>query len=330
MTKDSDQLPVLEVMGLRTVYRLRRGMVQAVDGVDLTVNRRERVGVVGESGSGKSTLAFSIIRLILPPGEIVEGSVAVEGVDLLTLREEELNRVRGTRIAMIYQDPLTYLNPVLRIGDQIAESLITHQGMTRQEARAEVVHLLERLRLPSPRTLIDVYPHQLSGGQRQRVVIGIAIACRPALLIADEPTTALDVTVQAEILMLIDELVQELGMSLLLISHDLGVIASVCDRVNVMYAGQIIETGPSAALYQSPKHPYTAALLGASTTLLEPRRRFATIPGAPPDLVRPVAGCRFADRCPARMPICAEFPPAVQVGPEWQASCWLHAKERVS
>jgi len=319
---------ILEVESLRVEYRLRRSIVPAVDGVDLSVGGGERVGVVGESGSGKSTLAFSIMRLVRPPGVIAGGSIRLHGADLTTLSENEMIGVRGSEMAMIYQDPLTYLNPVLRVGDQIAESLISHRRLERREARNEAIRLLERLHLPSPRSIAEAFPHQLSGGQRQRIIIGIAIACRPKLLIADEPTTALDVTVQAEILKLIDELVVELGMSLLLISHDLAIVAALCERVYVMYAGRFVETGPIESVYRAPKHPYTEALLGASVTLLEPRSRFRTIPGAPPDLAHLRSGCRFADRCPLRMDICAQYPPAFPVGSNWTASCWVHADAR--
>lgn len=314
---------VLEVRDLRTLYRLRRGTVRAVDGIDLVVRRGERVGVVGESGSGKSTLAFSLLRLIRPPGEVVGGKVLLEGVNLLSLSERETTEFRGARIGMVYQDPFTYLNPVLPVGEQIVESLITHRGMSRKQAREETIDLLARLDLPVPQKIIDAYPHQLSGGQRQRIVIGMAIACRPALLIADEPTTALDVTVQAQILELLNDLTRELGMALLLISHDLSVISAVCDRVYVMYAGQIVEAGPMAALYRSPKHPYTSALLGASATLMGRRQRFSVISGQPPDLANPPSGCRFADRCPFRMPVCADSPPHFPVEGAWSAACWL-------
>jgi oligopeptide/dipeptide ABC transporter ATP-binding protein len=319
----SDGGPVLEIRDLRTSFRLRRGTVRAVDGVDLRIGRGERVGIVGESGCGKSTLALSVMRLIHTPGASITGSVRLEGVELLALSEDQMTRVRGARAAMVYQDPYTFLNPVLRVGDQIAEALRAHRGMSREEARAETLSLLARLHLPHPAAILDAYPHQLSGGQRQRIVIGMAIACRPALLIADEPTTALDVTVQAQTLRLIRELVRDLGMSLLLISHDLSVVAALCDRVYVMYAGQIVESGPVDSLYGGAKHPYTAALLGATTTLLAPRRQFAVIPGAPPDLANPPDGCRFAARCPQRMARCADPPPTVPVARGWEASCWL-------
>jgi len=319
---------VLDVQDLHTIYRLRRRQVRAVDGVHLTVRRGERVGVVGESGSGKSTLAFSILRLLRPPGEIVGGRVVFEGLDLLSLGERQMTEVRGARIGLVYQDPFTYLNPVLTVGNQIMEPFVVHRQMSRQQAREETVRLLDRLELPSPRKVIDAYPHQLSGGQRQRVVIGMAIACRPTLLIADEPTTALDVTVQAQILELLNGLVQEFGMSLLLISHDLSVVSAVCDRVYVMYAGQIVESGPMAALSRSPHHPYTAALLGSSTTVLERKRRFSVIPGVPPDLANPPAGCRFADRCAFRMPVCGRVPPHFPIDDRWSAACWLLDRAR--
>jgi len=314
---------VLEIEDLRTSFRLRRGTVRAVDGVDLFVRRSERVGIVGESGCGKSTLALSVMRLIQTPGASITGSVRLGGLDLLALAEDEMTQVRGARVAMVYQDPYTFLNPVFRVGDQIAESLIAHRGMSIADARTETLALLAKLQLPQPASIIDAYPHQLSGGQRQRIVIGMAIACRPALLIADEPTTALDVTVQAQTLRLIGRLVADLGMSLLLISHDLSVIAALCDRVYVMYAGQIVESGPVEALYGGARHPYTSALFGATTTLLDPKREFTVIPGAPPDLASPPSGCRFAVRCPHRMDRCAQPPPPFTAGPGWDARCWL-------
>jgi ABC-type dipeptide/oligopeptide/nickel transport system ATPase component len=258
---------VLRVSNLQVVYPLRRGIISAVEDVSLELRRGERLGIVGESGSGKSTLGFSILRLLRPPGRITNGSIEFEGRDLVQLDEPAMRRLRGVKLAMVYQDPFTYLNPVMRVGNQVAEVFITHRGLTRQAARTAVVELLDHLDLPSSQTLIDAYPHQLSGGQRQRIVIAMAVAMAPAVLIADEPTTALDVTVQAQILRLLRTLVTEQDISLLLISHDLGVVRAVCDRVCVMYGGRIVEMGRTDSVLFQPQHAYTKSLLAASTRL---------------------------------------------------------------
>jgi ABC-type dipeptide/oligopeptide/nickel transport system ATPase component len=258
---------LLEVRDLVVEYPSRRGAVQAVDGVDLDVRRGERVGIVGESGSGKSTLAFAILRLLRAPGRISRGSIRFEGVDLVRLDEAAIGRLRGARLAMVYQDPFTYLNPVMRVGAQVAEVLALHRGLSRAVAREAVVQLFARLDLPDPTALVDAFPHQLSGGQRQRVVIAMAVALQPALLVADEPTTALDVTVQAQILRLLESLVRDMGASLILISHDLGVVRAVCDRVCVMRAGRVVEVGAAELLLRQPRHPYTRSLLDATERL---------------------------------------------------------------
>lgn len=315
--------PVLDVRNLSVVYPLRRGTIHAVDDVDLQLHRGERLGIVGESGSGKSTLAFSILRLLRPPGLITGGSIRFEGTDLAQLDERAMTRLRGSRLAMVYQDPFTYLNPVMRVGTQISEVLTTHRGLAGRDARVEVVRLLEHLDLSTPETLVHAYPHQLSGGQRQRIVIAMAVAMRPTLLVADEPTTALDVTVQAQILRLIKTLVTDLGASLLLISHDLGVVRAVCDRVAVMYAGKIVEVGMADSLLSSPKHPYTQALLAATTRLLDARdhpRPALAASGLPETW----SGCRFAHACPSRTELCQREPVLAGVGDRHAVACWLH------
>ena len=318
--------PLLDIAGLRVQYPAGAAMLTAVDGVDLQVREGQRVGLVGESGSGKSTLAFTAMRLLRPPGQATGGRVKFEGRDLLDLDEPACNQVRGSRIAMVYQDPFTYLNPLIRVGDQIGEALQIHTPATRTQARAQAVEMLERLGLQPGAVVARRYPHQLSGGQRQRVVIAMALIGRPRLLIADEPTTALDVTVQAQILRVLSRAIADLGTSLLLISHDLSVIRLMCDFIYVMYAGRIVELGPATELFASPQHPYTQALLRASAHEVNAARRFFTIPGAPPDLRRPDEGCRFAHRCPHRMEICAT-PPALRHTREsdLHAACWLNA-----
>jgi ABC-type dipeptide/oligopeptide/nickel transport system ATPase component len=259
--------PILRVSNLRVVYPLRRQAVLAVDDVSFELERGGRLGIVGESGSGKSTLGFSILRLLRPPGRIETGSIEFEGRDLIAMDEATLTGLRGSRLAMVYQDPFTYLNPVMRVGIQVAEVLTAHRGLSRRAARDVVVELLQRLDLPNPAALMEAYPHQLSGGQRQRIVIATAVALAPSLLIADEPTTALDVTVQAQILQLLASLAQEQHISLVLISHDLGVVRAVCDQVAVMYRGRIVETGAAETVLSQPRDPYTKQLVTASARL---------------------------------------------------------------
>ena len=313
--------PLLDIRGLRVEYPAGDTTLTGVDGVDLEVGEGQRVGLVGESGSGKSSLAFSVMRLLRSPGRISGGRIGFEGRDLLSLDEAGCNAVRGPGIAMVYQDPFTFLNPLIRVGDQVAETLLMHDARARPAAQA--IAMLERLGLRPAAVMARKYPHQLSGGQRQRVVIAMALIGRPRLLVADEPTTALDVTVQAQILRVLSSTVAELGTALLLISHDLSVIRLMCEFVYVMYAGKIVECAPAAELFAAPKHPYTQALLRASHHDVGVDRRFVTIPGTPPDLRRPDLGCRFAQRCPLRMDICATAPVLASVGPRGaQAACW--------
>lgn len=316
--------PVLALDDLTVRFRLRRGELTAVDGVSFTVHRGETFGLVGESGSGKSVTARSIMRLIPePPGEIPRGRIDFEGRDVLGLNDAEMRALRGRRIAMVFQEPMSALNPVHPIGGQIAESLILHRGLYQTDAMAEAVRLLELVRMPEPKARLAQYPHQLSGGQRQRVMIAIALACQPDILIADEPTTALDVTVQAQILDLIHDLVDELGMALVLISHDLGIVGDITDRVLVMYAGKVVEAGPTVPLFDRRAHPYTRGLFGA---LPDPGRargsRLYAIPGTVPDPWLVPGGCAFADRCPLVEPACRdEIPPNVEVGSDHRALC---------
>jgi oligopeptide/dipeptide ABC transporter ATP-binding protein len=293
---------LLEVSDLRTYFATREGDVRAVDDVSFEVERGTTLGIVGESGCGKSVTALSIMGLIpKPPARIVSGSIVFEGKDLTKLKERELENIRGHEIAMIFQDPMTSLNPTLKIGTQITEVLQRHLGMSSKEARQRAVELLEEVRIPNAKSRLDDYPHRYSGGMRQRVMIAIALSCSPKLLIADEPTTALDVTVQAGILDLLEELREQHEMAMILITHDMGVVAEAADDVVVMYAGQVVEQAATLELFDHPEHPYTEALLGALPTLEgEGGRdsRLASIPGRPPDLLNPPPACRFAPRCP--------------------------------
>jgi peptide/nickel transport system ATP-binding protein len=316
--------PLLEVNDLRVAFEGDRGRVtEVLSGIGFTLARGSTLGIVGESGCGKSVTALSVMRLLPKDTARVAGSVLFEGRELLGLPEREMQGLRGNRLAMIFQEPMTSLNPSYTVGDQVGEALIRHRGLSRKEARAEAIALLKRVRIPSPEARVDEYPHKLSGGMRQRVMIAMALACQPALLIADEPTTALDVTIQAQILDLLRRLREETGTAIVLISHDLGVVAEMCDRVAVMYAGRIVESGPVRALFKTPRHPYTEALM-ASVPRMEGRvERLPSIEGQPPALHRLPPGCRFAPRCRYVEPRCrAEYPPAFTVGSHHEAACW--------
>jgi len=322
--------PLLDVRGLTTEFAVGRGgsarTTRAVDGVSLQVARGETLGLVGESGCGKSVTALSIIRLIQPPGRITAGAIVFEGRDLTALGESEMQRVRGARIGFVFQEPMTALNPVFTIGDQIAESLVVHGLAAKAAARARAVELLEAVRIPEPARRAGDYPHQLSGGMRQRALIAAAISCKPSLLIADEPTTALDVTIQAEILDLLRDMREQFGLALLLITHDLGVVAHLADRIAVMYAGRIVEEGPTAAVLSQPAHPYTRGLL-ASLPGAAPGTRLKAIPGSVPDLSALPAGCAFAPRCGDREPRCDERPPErTALSADRHTRCYLHVK----
>lgn len=322
--------PLLQIEGLKTYFKTRMGDVLAVDGVDLTIRSGETVGLVGESGSGKSVTARSIMRLVpTPPGRYAGGRILFEGTDLLALAEGEMQELRGGKISMIFQDPMTFLNPVYTAGEQVAEAIRRHQGATRSQARAQTIELFKTVGIPNAEQRYDAYPHHLSGGMRQRVMIAIALSSRPALLIADEPTTALDVTIQAQILNLLRDLQRQFGMSILLITHDLGVVAEMCDSVAVMYAGRIVEQAPVETLFEDPEHPYTIGLMNAI-----PRAELAGVPpkpieGSPPDLLHPPTGCRFHPRCPYRQEICVYQDPAlVAVAPGHRSACHFAGQGR--
>jgi oligopeptide/dipeptide ABC transporter ATP-binding protein len=317
-------MPLLEVHDLRTSFHMEAGVARAVDGVSFHVDRGEVLGVVGESGCGKSVTALSIMRLVQEPGRIEDGSrIRLAGRELTELSEREMRHVRGNDVAMIFQEPMTSLNPVYPVGDQIAESLRLHRGLGRQEARARAVELLRLVGIPLPERRVDEYPHQLSGGMRQRVMIAMGLANEPELLIADEPTTALDVTIQAQILELLLGLRARLGMGVILITHDLGVVAEVCDRVVVMYAGQVVEEGPVREIFASPGHPYTQGLLAAVPRPDQRGGQLAVIPGTVPPPTHWPHGCRFRARCPYSWDLCHDQPDLLDAGPGQRARCWL-------
>ncbi len=310
-------MPLLEVRDLTTHFFTEEGVVRAVDGISYTLERGEVLGIVGESGSGKSVASLSLMRLVPdPPGRIVRGAIELSDEsgnkrDLARLTEAEMRTIRGDRVAMIFQDPMTCLNPYLSIERQLSEVLEIHKGITRAEARPRCVEMLAAVGIPDPSRRIDDYPHQLSGGMRQRVMIAMALLCEPDVLIADEPTTALDVTIQAQILELIDERRKKSGVGVILITHDLGVVARLADRVAVMYAGRIVESGPSEAIFGDPRHPYTVGLSRSIPRLEEEKkRRLVPIQGAPPSLAKLPSGCPFRVRCPAALPVCQESYPA--------------------
>src|SRR5580693_1006863 len=303
---------LVEIEDLHTEIKLRRSVVHAIDGVSLSVTAGECLGIVGESGSGKTMTALSVMRLLPGGGVITGGRISLADTEITALTEEQMQRVRGNAVGMVFQDPLTSLNPTMTIGDQIAESVRLHRGASKAAALERAVEVLGLVGMPRPAERISNFPHQLSGGMRQRVMIAIALACEPQLLIADEPTTALDVTIQKQILELIDGLRQRLGMAVILVTHDLGVIAGRADRVAVMYAGKVVETTSTTALYANPRHPYTEALFHAlPEKSAQMRERLYSIPGAPPDLVNPPAGCRFAPRCRYATDRCRTEPPVL-------------------
>ncbi len=303
--------PLLQVDGLKTYFHTDEAVVRAVDGVSYTIERGETLAVVGESGSGKSVTALSILRLVPePPGRIVAGRILFKGRDLLSVSAAEMRAIRGKEISMIFQEPMTSLNPVFTCGDQIAETLVLHERLDRRAARRRAIEMLELVGIPAPAQRVDEYPHQLSGGMRQRVMIAMALACRPSVLIADEPTTALDVTIQAQILELLAELQRELGMAVILITHDLGVVAETADHVAVMYAGQVVEFGDVQTIFRRPCHPYTAGLQASLPRLGVRQASLRVIPGNVPNPARFPVGCRFHPRCPVMLdPDCLADPP---------------------
>jgi oligopeptide/dipeptide ABC transporter ATP-binding protein len=316
--------PLLEVMDLKTYFHTDQGLVRAVDGVSFQVNRGKTLGIVGESGCGKSVASLSILRLIpSPPGRIEGGRILFKGQDLLKLSEGRMRKIRGNEISMVFQEPMTSLNPVFTCGDQIVEAITLHQGLTKREAKARAVEMLRLVGIPSPEERVDEYPHQLSGGMRQRVMIAMALSCNPSLLIADEPTTALDVTIQAQILELLAKLGEDLAMSVIVITHDLGVIAEVTERVVVMYAGRVTEYADVGPLFNSPLHPYTVGLLQSIPRLGRRRERLKVIPGNVPNPLNFPPACRFHPRCPLAIDKCrAEEPDLEELSPGHYVRCW--------
>jgi oligopeptide/dipeptide ABC transporter ATP-binding protein len=320
---------ILEVASLKTYFFTEDGVVKAVDGVDFEVKRGEIMGLVGESGCGKSVTSFSIMRLIGMPGKIVEGDITFDGQDLLGLPESEMTHIRGNRISMIFQQPTGCLNPVFKVGDQIAEVLDIHQSLGKEAGWERAVELMQMVGIPEPEKKAHAYPHELSGGQAQRVMIAMALACIPELLIADEPTTALDVTIQAQILDLMRDLQSKMDTSIILITHDLGVVAEMVDRVAVMYAGRIVEETDVKTLFQDPRHPYTVGLIASVPVMGVVQEQLATIPGSVPNLIDLPPGCKFAPRCAARveneLTICTEEEPKLRpVAPGHTVRCWLY------
>jgi peptide/nickel transport system ATP-binding protein len=315
--------PLLEIQNLKVVFHGDRGTAtHAVDGLDLSIKRGETLGLVGESGCGKSVTALAVMGLLPKASAEVSGRIRFDGAELLSLSDRDMRNLRGDRLAMIFQEPMTSLNPSFSIGEQIAESLIRHRGLSRAQARARTIELLRLVKIPSPEQRVDDYPHRLSGGMRQRAMIALALACDPQLLIADEPTTALDVTIQAQILALLRELKTSIGIAIVLITHDLGVVAEICDHVAVMYAGEIVEYAPVEVLFAAPQHPYTIGLLGSIPRLDAKADALATIEGMVPSLTELPGGCRFAPRCPFVRERCTQAPPAlVDVGSNHRSRC---------
>ena len=319
--------PLLQVDNLQTHFITSAGVVKAVRGVSFQVSRGETVGIVGESGSGKSVTALSLMRLVpTPPGRIVGGSIRFDGEDVLALSQRELREVRGGKMSMVFQDPFSSLNPTMTLGAQVAEAIRAHGKIGKKEAMDRTLDLFRAVRMPSPEIRLKQYPHQISGGQRQRVMIALAFSTNPTLLIADEPTTALDVTVQAQIMSLMADFRKRTNAAILLITHDLGIVAEMCDRVLVMYAGQIVEEAPVEQIFRSPKHPYTVGLLESLPQLnADSRARLKSIPGQPPNLAQLPPGCPFADRCPKVMDVCRTVePPPLVVGEGQFARCYLY------
>ncbi len=327
-----DRSPILEVRGLRTSFYTRAGVIRAVTGIDFSVSRNEVLGLVGESGCGKSVTSLSILGLVTEPGRVEAGEVIFDGRDLLKLPADEMRRIRGDRIAMIFQQPQSSLNPVMKVGKQISEALEVHRGIDEKAARARSLELMDMVGIPDATRRYEAYPHEMSGGMAQRVMIAIALACEPELLIADEPTTALDVTIQAQILDLMRTLQRETGTAIILITHDLGVVAEMCDRAAVMYAGEIVEQTDVRTLFAEPRHPYTRGLIGAVPVPGEIRDELATIPGSVPNLIELPEGCRFAPRCLTRIEtgnVLAEraHPELRSVADDHLVRCWLYHHE---
>lgn len=317
--------PVLRVQGLRTYFYTYAGIVKAVDNVSLEVSKGEMLGVVGESGSGKTVTAQSVMRIVPPPGKIVEGKIEFEGKNLLALGEAQMQKIRGKEIAYIFQDPTTTLDPVYTVGEQISEVIIRHQGGTKKEAIAKATELLRTVDIPDPEVRINQYPHELSGGTKQRIAIARALSCTPSLILADEPTTALDVTIQAQILDLLRDLRKKMDVSIMLITHDMGIVADICERVTVLYAGQVCESGTVDQVFSRPKHPYTEALLTSVPSLTLRKEKLSVIPGNVPNLIEPPTGCRFHPRCSYARQICIDQVPVLEpIGDGRLVHCHRH------
>ncbi|AIQ50897.1 ABC transporter ATP-binding protein [Paenibacillus sp. FSL R7-0331] len=322
--------PILTIEDLHTHFFTERGEIPAVDGVDLFILPGEVLGVVGESGCGKSVTSLSILKLVPdPPGKIVGGRILFKGRDIVPLKEKEMRRIRGDSVAMIFQEPMTSLNPLFTVGQQIMETVRLHLGLSKKDAREHAVGMLRKVGIPRPEAVVDEYPHQLSGGMRQRVMIAMSISCNPELLIADEPTTALDVTIQAQILDLLRRLNEEQGTAVMLITHDLGVVAEMCHRVVVMYAGKVVEEGSVQDIFKNPLHPYTRGLIESVPRMNETRERLHSIPGSVPILSKDMQGCRFAPRCGNVMDVCREELPQLTLQEnQHSCRCWLHETRR--
>ena len=330
-------MSLLEVNHLTTQFTTEQGQVQAVRDVSFSLEKGEILGIVGESGSGKSQAMYSVMGLLASNGRVTEGSIRFNGTEIAPQHfaggmkeyEAHMRKIRGNEISMIFQDPMSFLNPVLNIETQLVEPLLNHQHLSRQEARQKAIELLTKVGIPSPEARLKQYPHEFSGGMRQRIIIAIALACNPKLLIADEPPTALDVTIQAKILQLIKSLQEQMDSSVILITHDLGVVANICHRVIILYGGKIMESGTIDEIFYDPRHPYTIGLLGCVNNP-EKDQELHPIPGSPPDLLQPPAGCPFVDRCEKAMKICKRMPPPVStLSPTHSCSCWLEAKKEV-
>ncbi|WP_286923376.1 MULTISPECIES: ABC transporter ATP-binding protein [Lysinibacillus] len=323
------QETVLEVKDLQTYFYSSEGVAKAVDGVSFTLQKGETLGIVGESGCGKSMTSLSLLRLVpSPPGKIINGKILLNNTDILKLSDEELRKIRGNKISMIFQEPMTSLNPVLSVGEQIAESIRLHQGLSRKEAWQKAVDMIRLVGIPAPEKRAKQEPYQLSGGMRQRIMIAMALACTPDVLIADEPTTALDVTIQAQIIDIIQNLQKQLGMSIIFITHDLGVVAEICDKIAVMYAGQVVEEGTTESLFEKPLHPYTNGLIQSLPKLYEDQEELSTIHGTVPSPYNYPIGCRYAERCPFATDLCHEKQPELlTVEPEKKVRCWMYSNE---
>ncbi|MFA6233591.1 MAG: ABC transporter ATP-binding protein [Bacteroidota bacterium] len=326
----AEEQPILEVNNLTTVFETSDGVAVAVDDVSFSLRRGETLGIVGESGCGKSVTALSIMRLIQRPGKIIAGEILFEGQDLLSLSNKKMRMMRGSEIAMVFQEPMTSLNPVFTIGDQLTEGLLYHRNRSWNEAYETAVDMLTRVGIPDPHEMMLEFPHQLSGGMRQRALIAMALACGPTILIADEPTTAIDVTVQAQVLQLINELKVEFGMSVLLITHDLGIVAETCDRVSIMYASHIVECGSVREIFYSPRHPYTVGLLSSIPSNHRPKTRLSIIPGQVPRPTHYPTGCNFHSRCGYATERCVNHQPQLSdLGGEHAVACWNNSQVRL-